>query len=496
MNQFFGHPTEFWLAVFLLVILVGEAFWRWQEAWAKPAVLVYGTVAAWYVGDLLYTGQKEFDILFTRNILQEALLQISLFLVAYRVFVQWPLPALLPRLPDTAETPEFSQTALRQLFTFTLLLWLVLFLVGLWIADGQILAILWPPSNPAKIGMFSRPAIGGSTAFLLSTAGYIYELVCALFAVFFVLAKPPIRFLALFMVVISWPYFWFDRIRNVMLALLLPALFCYWLFNRSAWKIKLAVSIVLFMFVNLWFLGVMHYRAGDESAGVIMDFKQNSEEKHDGLNMLEELCWMDQFIGSGEYQPNFQEGYLAQAANVLPRAFWENKPMIGVHYAMLRGQGGNNDSATGVYASIATGLIGQGVGNFGRFFGVLAAAFLMALWTGLLARLWRQRFQTQRLLLFLVGCGLTFNMGREITLLVLWPFVFGYAGVIIFEKYFFLPMPFHRPSGLISTAATRTTGTKRLGSRRKTFWRGQNSVRGQKSNPDNAPPIAPTQPLP
>jgi hypothetical protein len=103
---------------------------------------------------------------------------------------------------------------------------------------------------------------------------------------------------------------------------------------------------------------------------------------------------------------------------------------------VARGFGGNNDSASGLFATISTGVIGQGVANFGRFFGVIAAAFLMALWTGLLSRLWLQRERLPRLFLFVIGSGLTFNMGRDITLLVLWPFLFGTIGVWIWEMYF------------------------------------------------------------
>jgi hypothetical protein len=36
--------------------------------------------------------------------------------------------------------------------------------------------------------------------------------------------------------------------------------------------------------------------------------------------------------------------------------------------------------------------------------------------------------------LFLVGLGITPNMGRDITLLVLWPMIFGYIIVRYLEK--------------------------------------------------------------
>ena len=35
--------------------------------------------------------------------------------------------------------------------------------------------------------------------------------------------------------------------------------------------------------------------------------------------------------------------------------------------------------------------------------------------------------KTGRMLLFFIGCVLTFNLGRDITLITLYPFVFGYV---------------------------------------------------------------------
>ena len=57
----------------------------------------------------------------------------------------------------------------------------------------------------------------------------------------------------------------------------------------------------------------------------------------------------------------------------------------------------------------------------------------MALWTGLLIRWWEQRKSLLRLVLFMLGAGLTFNLGRDITLLVLWPVVFAYFFVRLTE---------------------------------------------------------------
>ena len=78
-------------------------------------------------------------------------------------------------------------------------------------------------------------------------------------------------------------------------------------------------------------------------------------------------------------------------------------------------------------------MIGGGVLNFGPFFGPMAAGILMALWTALLIRWWQQRDSLPRLVLFMLGAGLTFNLGRDITLLVLWPVVFAYCFVRLIE---------------------------------------------------------------
>jgi hypothetical protein len=107
--------------------------------------------------------------------------------------------------------------------------------------------------------------------------------------------------------------------------------------------------------------------------------------------------------------------------------------MVGIDYAIARGFGGSRREH-GAYATVATGMIGQGCVNFGRFFGVPAAAILFALWAAFLSRLWCQRFFSPlRLALFLVGMGLTLNTGRDFTLLVLFPFLFGYLAILLYE---------------------------------------------------------------
>ena len=211
--------------------------------------------------------------------------------------------------------------------------------------------------------------------------------------------------------------------------------------TKGRWWQKTAVSLVLLTVVSIWFVQVARYRnEGDYKMESMMNFSANEENNgYMGLEMLDELCWMNYLTERKFYPVTWGLDYIAEFSQLIPRTLWPGKPMLGINYAVARGFGMDNANeeslnAAGVAATISTGMIGQGVGNFGAFFGVLAAALLMALWTKILVHLWLRRHELLRFLLFLVGCGLTFNMGRDVTLLVLWPFLFAYLFVLLIEK--------------------------------------------------------------
>ena len=168
----------------------------------------------------------------------------------------------------------------------------------------------------------------------------------------------------------------------------------------------------------------------------VYDQIEATEGKHEGLNMLEELTWVNSFIDKGTYVVNNGTRYFAELVNPIPRAIWPDKPMIGIDYAIARGQlyGDAGDAQAGVGATISTGMIGQGVVNFGTFFGVLAAALLMAFWVAVLARQDLMGEKMGRMLLFFIGTVLTFNLGRDITLITLYPFLFGYMMTSFWSK--------------------------------------------------------------
>ena len=151
-------------------------------------------------------------------------------------------------------------------------------------------------------------------------------------------------------------------------------------------------------------------------------------KKHLGFNMFEEMGFINYYIETGAYKVNWGSRYFAEAVNPIPRVLWPGKPLIGIDYAIARGMGyGNQDAKSGgVAASVSTGMIGQGVVNFGRILGPIAAALLMAIWVAVLARQDLMGRDIGHLLLYAIGLVLTYNMGRDITLLTIYPFVFGW----------------------------------------------------------------------
>jgi len=434
--QAISYPDSFWIAAIVLFALLLETAFRLQTAWAKPAIAVYLTIGAWYLYNMVYDTPAHFFEIFPPGLIDQALYQVILFLVAFRLAVPGIAKAFTKGVVDYPGYPSYDPRQLMVIFKWLFGIWALVFSIGVSLIDFDVLAIIWPPTSPFKISMFGRGAIGQGIDFLYSFAGYVYLLVCALFGVLLAVGNGRLRVLAGAMVVLTWPYFFFDRTRNTMLAVLLPGVIAYWLLTSGKLGRKIVFSVILFMALNTWFLVVMKARGTGGGSSMSLYTQQDqdlSEVKHQGLNMLEELCWIDSFVDSGSMIITPGARYFGEMVNMVPRTIWPDKPRVGFDYAIARGLRNMNEDGEVVLATVATGTIGQGVHNFGTFFGVIAAALIMACWTGFLAKLWMQRDQLPRAALFMVGVGLTFNMGRDITLLVLWPFVFGYLGVRLYE---------------------------------------------------------------
>lgn len=214
--------------------------------------------------------------------------------------------------------------------------------------------------------------------------------------------------------------------------------------------VKAGILLAVFLLANYWFMAVVQssMNRGVTIGGALKEIKSKKSEevdvigeekegpKHEGLTMYNELAKMNDLFDADIYSPTWGKRYFAEVVNFIPRGLWKNKPLVGVDYALARGFGSKEgeavESGAGITASIATGMIGQGVANFGRILGPMCSALLMAIWVSILARL-DLRGDPARLILCAVGMILTFNMGRDITLFVLYPFVFGYMLLLGWE---------------------------------------------------------------
>ncbi|WP_242034229.1 hypothetical protein [Richelia sinica] len=295
--------------------------------------------------------------------------------------------------------------------------------------DWNFLQALFPQGGRWSAKLWARGAVGEGSDFIISAAGYIYSLVCAMFGVLiFFQRQRQAKIINLIMIIISWPSFLLSGTRNTFLAVSVPAYMTYIFTSRHKWWVKAGISVGIFFVFNYLMLIIINFR----DSGILAYFEGNAtinpEVKHNGLNMAEELFYINNFYEQKQLTLQYGLDYWAEAMNIIPRFILPDKPLIGYEYNALRAP------ASGINATIAAGFIGRGVMNFGPCLGPIAPAILLGVWAGFLARLWTQRVSILRLALFLVGLGITPNLGRDITLLVLWPMIFGYVIVRYLER--------------------------------------------------------------
>jgi hypothetical protein len=433
-------PLPFYLSCAAILIIGCFAWNARRQGWGLPACMVLATTAVWYVGDMLYNESNAYLETIGKPSVVSAWWQVLWFLIAFAALAPTlhrsingrllgkPSHVMLYLETQRLRRPEV-QHQIDLLGNALLVAWVVLMGIGLVRVKGDAIG-LFAPYLGQKADPWARGQIGGGFSALISLAAYLQIFLAAAFGVLAAVSfNPKTRGMALLICFLTLPYFIFDRTRNTMLATLLPGILAYVLFRlRGGLLMKGAVLFGCFLVINFWFTFVMANRTDQSIAAAFKSggggSKEISETKHEGLNMLEELAWIDHFMESGAYRPNFGERYFAELVNPIPRAIWKNKPTIGLDYAVARGQTASGPSGE-VTATISTGMIGQGVVNFGRIFGPLVSATLMALWVALLARQDLLGSSPGRLILYGSGLILTFNMGRDITLLVIYPFLFG-----------------------------------------------------------------------
>jgi hypothetical protein len=428
------NELTFYLAAATLLVLTVESCVKLLNRDRFSITLaVYVTVFAWYFVDP-FLNPEQYDYLPT-FLISQSYGQVFLFLITFRIFMPVAVRWVVPR-PSTGVF-VLQQFAPEQMLVAAGALWFLLLLIGIARMGGDVVGALFPVDSRAGVTMWGRGAIESSAAgFLIASAGYMFNAITAFLGVLIFFQRTTFwRFVAGAMFVLSLPYFLLEGARSHFLAAILPVIITYLFYGRHALIVKIAVLGLAFLCLDQGFKLVTAFRGTgfrDLLAAEHPYEMVDEDMRQSGLNMIQELCFANAYIGSGAASPAYGGRYLNELFNAIPRVIWPSKPLIGIDYAKWRGLGDPN-SELGVVATVSTGMIGGGVLNFGSFFGPVAAAIIMAFWTALLIRWWHQRYSLPRLVLFMLGAGLTFNLGRDITLLVLWPVVFAYCFVRLIE---------------------------------------------------------------
>ncbi|HEX4706296.1 MAG TPA: hypothetical protein VH229_01055 [Candidatus Udaeobacter sp.] len=428
-----AHELTFYFAAVALVVLTAESCMRLLKRDSFGiAVAVYVTVFAWYFVDP-FINPEEYDSLPSSS-LGQSYGEVVLFLIGFRVFapvaIRWILRRRSSGVFDTRLTPE-------QILIGAGALWLVLLIIGIARMHGDVMGALFPLDGRAGPAMWG-PGAAENFGFVIAFAGYLFLAVTAFLGVLvFFQRSTAWRLLAGAMFASTLPYFFFGGNRSHFLAVVLPFILTYLFHGRHLLILKLAILAIAFFCLNEGFKFVLEFRStgfrevlASKNPHELMD----EDVRQSGLNMIQELCFVNAYLDTGDTSPAYGARYLNELLNFIPRMIWPSKPLIGFDYAKARGFE-SNDPDMDVNATISSGMIGGGVLNFGQIFGPVVAGMLMALWTGLLIRWWEQRKSLLRLMLFMLGAGLTFNLGRDITLLVLWPVVFAYFFVRLVESW-------------------------------------------------------------
>lgn len=422
-------PITYYLAVILCsaMLLFGVALSKRESRMPYGAALA--TIAAWYVVEPIYT-PEQFSA-FMHEDVSDAYLAVIIFLVGFAIFTPVMLKALTPG--RVVAHPQLTDIKAEEILKWVIVGWILLLAFGTFRLNGDLAQALFPIESRAGVQMWSRAAgdSAGSSGFLVSTAAYLYVLCIAAFGVLiFMVEGTWLRIILMALIAISWPYPFLVGARSTFLSVCMPAVLSYLLFTKHPLLIKAVVVLCAGLVINLLLLIIIRYR---DSGFETMGFDEAKSAVHYGLNMGSELTYAVSFLRTGKIEVDYGLRYLTEALNLVPRALWPEKPLLGIDYAIARGFADASAQDIGVVATVSTGVIGQGVLAFGIFFGPLFAALLFSIWVAALTRFRRQGTPI-RLGLFLIGLGLTFNLGRDLTLLVLWPMMFAYGAAKIFER--------------------------------------------------------------
>lgn len=444
--MFSQFPLPFYLSFAAVLWLLLRGYQVRNEGWGIPLMVVAATAGSWYLMDPVYNDYSFYVQEVGEGNLANAFWEVLIFLISLGMFspgmnrkinaeMEGRGSQLLRIIKNKGIEQSQFQDQIAKLGIVLFSAWSILMLIALLRIDFDFLGLFFPYlSSGEKPQPWDRGRVGGGLDALISFAGYFQMMLTALLGVVFAVAlRPSSMFVGGLGYLLAVPFYLFDRTRSNMLVVLMPGLMALVALRvRSGLVMRVVVLACAVIAIEGWMKFVIDNRDRGSitqavKSGGVKD-AEVKERKHLGFNMFEELGFINYYIDKGTYTPNWGERYFAEVVNPIPRALWPGKPLIGIDYAIARGMayGSVDTSQGGVAASVSTGMIGQGVVNFGRILGPIAAALLMAIWIAVLARLDLTGDDIGHLLLYAIGLILTYNMGRDITLLVIYPFIFGW----------------------------------------------------------------------
>ena len=304
-------PLSFYAAVILIGLGVAFCFNGLQQGWGIPGVVVMLTVATWYVGDVFYNNYEEYYWQFGKDTLENAWWQVVLFLLTFLILVKPVNDGLNRKYADRKSfavesyqksliDSEHVQHQIDRLFGLLLVIWVVLTVIGLSRSNWDFVATFFPYVAGYTAEPWGRGRIGGQFDALVSLAQYLSIFLTASFGLIFVVSRNSrTRALAGVCFFLSAPYYLFNRTRNTMLAVAMPGIMAWAVMRlRGGWPTKVAALLAGFALVNLWMLFIMGTRSQGKFAAQAFQqddaFSVLSEAKHEGLNMFEELAWVNQ----------------------------------------------------------------------------------------------------------------------------------------------------------------------------------------------------------
>jgi len=436
-------PVSFWVVIVILLSGGFFAFERIRYGIGLPMLAVFATTAVWYVVDLFYNSYDYFTQTFSSQVLSNAWWQVALFLAVFSFlapelhktinarYLNQPSSAVL--VVRSGVNNPFLQQRLTMLFEACLFIWAALSAIAAVRLQADVIYYFFP-FLAYKMDPWARDRLGAGFDSLLALAGNLQLFSAAAFGISAaLLTNRRLRAVAIAACVFAWPYYIFSRTRNSMLSSVLPGLLAWVIVRmRSPWLQKSVVLAAFFFLTNVWFGFIIANRDNMTITEALQkkgfSLTENANVHHNGLNMFEELCWANTLTTDGSLQLSWGSLYFAELVSPIPRALWPGKPTPTLAYSVARGQA---HSDTGEGATISTGMIGQGVVSFGTVLGPAFAAFLMSVWAVILARL---DLRGQDLMLFGFGLILTFNLGRDITTITLYTFIFGSAAIWLMNR--------------------------------------------------------------